>query len=240
MAGPVSHIYCALAILLSGTLSIENPRDFIIGSLFPDIRYLGVIERSQTHKPHITWHDVQTASSDFDAGMKLHALVDVVREAYVVHHSLYDHFSSLLPYKSQFLKFFEDALLHNKVADWSTIIGYFDTILPEEQAFGIDDTALHLWHSLMQQYLAQQPDVSNIRTYLYTLLTQQHLAQKGSVSFWNRLLASLKSRIFGYQLTKVFYQCKKNIPLQKSIYHFYRQVVSYLPANPPASAESVA
>jgi len=228
MAGPVAHVYCALAILSSGVLSIKSPRDFIIGTLFPDIRYLHVIEREKTHKADICWHDVLTASSDFDAGMKLHALVDVVRENYVIQHHLYDNFSSYLPYKSQFLKFFEDALLYDQVNIWHNIAIYFDTIAHEEQAFGIDDTALRLWHTMMQQYMLQKPAARNIRTYIYTLLTEQYYGKKPSASWWNRFTASIKSRLFAYQLKRVFYQCEKNMALKNSLTHFYSNIVSYL------------
>ena len=79
MAGPIGHIVLALS-LLNGPLADKDRAAFMLGTTFPDIRYLGVIERGKTHNNHATWQNVQTESSSFKAGMDFHALVDRGRE----------------------------------------------------------------------------------------------------------------------------------------------------------------
>ena len=49
MAAPIAHIFCALFLLNNNIIDVDNIQEFIIGTSFPDIRYLGVIERDTTH-----------------------------------------------------------------------------------------------------------------------------------------------------------------------------------------------
>jgi hypothetical protein len=156
MAGLVAHIFCALAILQSGALKIENEKAFIIGSCYPDIRYLGVIDRATTHYNNVRWEDIVAASSDFQKGVLLHNLVDEVRIAQLEKpHAT--RLPSLPIMRSQIMKFFEDSLLYHQVADWQKILHYFDDIYPEERFQGIADTALTTWHQFIKAYCRQQP-----------------------------------------------------------------------------------
>jgi len=163
MAGPVSHIICALTVLNSGNIQIQDKQAFILGTSFPDIRYMGVISRDQTHKKEVTWHDVQHASSDFEAGMLLHALLDQVREAYVVEQGAYDHIPNTR-FKAHCLKFFEDITMWDtaKSAEWQTIISYFDTVHPAEKQFGIPEETILQWHNFIQDYIRAMPNLPNL------------------------------------------------------------------------------
>jgi hypothetical protein len=166
MAGPVSHIICALTVLNSGNIQIQDKQAFILGTSFPDIRYMGVISREQTHKKELSWQDVQHASSDFEAGMLLHALLDQVREAYVVEQGAYDHIPNTR-FKAHCLKFFEDITMWYSIppSDWQTIITYFDTIHTAEKQFGIPGEALLQWHSFIQEYLQAMPNLPSLSSF---------------------------------------------------------------------------
>ena len=116
MAGPISHVvYAKLA--LQSFLDVADKKRFIIGTLFPDIRYLGHINRHATHATDVKLADVRAESDSFKAGMLFHALVDETRHAFVTNHHAYSILS-----KSRFttiaLKMCEDKQLHSKIKNW--------------------------------------------------------------------------------------------------------------------------
>jgi hypothetical protein len=146
MAGSISHtVYAekALKTVLKGKLE----KQFIIGNLFPDIRYLKVIDRESTHFTNVTLKDIQQESDSFKAGMLFHSLIDEAREAFVLSHQAYaglpdSHLSTVA------LKICEDIQLYHKAKDWRTYIGYLHSIEPHEQKFNIPIEKLQEWHAM--------------------------------------------------------------------------------------------
>jgi hypothetical protein len=150
MAAPVTHILLAFQILPS--LPDKDIKEFIIGTSFPDIRYLNCISREKTHVKNITLDDIKREESSFKAGMMFHALVDEIRDKFMKENNIY----SLVP-KSMVtphaLKFNEDILLFNKISNWNNISEYFDTILPEELAL-VKNEYLQTWHKAIKRYIS--------------------------------------------------------------------------------------
>jgi hypothetical protein len=155
MPGPISHLVYAeklLPIIPAAT----DATAYYIGTSFPDIRSLGVIEREKTHPTGLRFEAVQQATDGFAAGMLLHAYIDEVREAFVRSRNAYaglpDSYLSTVA-----LKICEDERLYARSARWELYIRMFDTILPQETAFGIDASAVQTWHQLHQRFLALPP-----------------------------------------------------------------------------------
>jgi hypothetical protein len=153
MANQITHI--ALAKNAQKLISHSTDKDFMMGTVFPDIRYLGVIDRSKTHL-HGTLEEVLKEKNNFLAGMKFHALVDHVREKYMIENGIYDFIpkSKLI---TQSLKCAEDVLYYEKVKNWPEIVSYFNEIKPEELEFGISKEDLARWHKILQNYFAVAP-----------------------------------------------------------------------------------
>jgi len=154
MSAPVAHIFLAL-LMLPKHFPDKNPKEFIIGTSFPDIRYLGKISRETTHPNHVTLDMVKKEKSSFKAGMLFHALVDETRYKYMQNQNIY----KIIPenkYSDTSLKFFEDILLYDKVKNWKKIIAYFDTILYEETMFGATKSHVKKWHCLIKSYLSKR------------------------------------------------------------------------------------
>ncbi|MBI5139935.1 MAG: zinc dependent phospholipase C family protein [Candidatus Vogelbacteria bacterium] len=150
MANQITHI------VLSERVADElfprfNRKDFLIGTVFPDIRYLGVIPREKTHFVGLSLADVLAETNSFMAGMKYHSLVDTVREAYVVRNDIYNKIPAS-KFNTQALKTFEDEILYEKVSGWDKAAGYFNSVLPEEREFGIKEENLKKWHKILQDY----------------------------------------------------------------------------------------
>jgi len=161
MAAPVGHIFLAL-LLLNNYLPERNKGKFIVGTSFPDIRYISKkTNRETTHRKSVTLQDVQQEPSDFQAGFLFHSLVDETREAYMEKHKVYD-MAPKSKYTSFVLKFFEDQLLYNKVKDWPQITKYFDTIQEEEKTFGIEEQKIKRWHRFLKLYCKKQTSMKNL------------------------------------------------------------------------------
>lgn len=206
MAGPIAHIFLALQAL-TFYLPHHSSKEFIIGTSFPDIRYLKVIDRTETHCPNVTWNMVVNEPNSFKAGMLFHALVDIVREDYMEERAIYSTIKKdrLVGHA---LKIVEDTLLREKIDTWDTLYSYFDAILPEERAFNIPEKQLKVWHAYIQEYCS------------YCSYTQTLKAFRQFMPFpafyWN------------YRLKNKIQQIAKNNKVKATLLAFYDNALTLL------------
>lgn len=151
MAAPITHVVLSEKVF-DKYFSDKDLRKFIVGTSFPDIRYLGVIDRSKTHfsSPKLT--EIQKEES-FMAGMMFHSFVDEVREAYLHENNLYEYLPKSI-FIGQALKLFEDKLSFKKTNNLDKYINFLNEILVEETRYGISSADLEKWHKLVQKTLA--------------------------------------------------------------------------------------
>lgn len=221
MAGPIAHIFCALAFLNSNYNTIEDKQAFLLGTSFPDIRYLGVIERTQTHIPNIKWDDVVNEKSAFKAGLLFHSLVDQAREGYFESHGLYDIDIGVHPqFRSHVLKLFEDILLHDSISEWPKIVAYFDDILQEERAYPIAPESLQNWHAILQIYCAKKPGIHT----LISFANNNQIKKKMGIEKLSQ--ADIDCAEEGF--TDTFNMLNKNETLIKIIHDFYSNCITIL------------
>jgi hypothetical protein len=138
---------------------------FLVGTVFPDIRYLKIIERDKTHFKGLSFQDILDEQNSFIAGLKYHSLVDEVREKYMVEKSIY----TLIPsskFITQALKTYEDEVLYSNVSDWDCVIGYLNTFLPEETELVEQTDKVKAWHSLMQEYFKEPPTDTSRKNFI--------------------------------------------------------------------------
>ena len=155
MANQITHI--VLAEKVSDQLFNKFDRkSFLVGTVFPDIRYLNVINREKTHPKGLSFKDILDEHNSFIAGLKYHSLVDEVREKYIVEKGVY----SLIPpskFIIQALKTYEDEVLYSNVSDWNQVVSYLDDVLPEERELVEQTDKVKIWHSSMQEYFKSAP-----------------------------------------------------------------------------------
>ena len=129
MAAPITHIALTEKIF-DKFFKDKIRKDFFIGTSFPDIRYLKVIDRDKTHYDGLSVSGLKNDES-FSAGVKFHSILDHVREKYIVENDIY----SLCPdskYITQSLKILEDEIFYRHIKDWTVYIGYLNEILQAE------------------------------------------------------------------------------------------------------------
>jgi len=126
MASQITHIVVADQ-LFNRYFSRHNRRDFFIGSVFPNIRYLGEVSREATHKLSATWEDLLAENNSFRAGLMLHAHFDQAREKYLSEQGLYANYPCDRVTCTS-IKLLEDELLYDTVNNWPEIIAYLQDI----------------------------------------------------------------------------------------------------------------
>jgi len=159
MAAPATHIIFAEKFL-DNNPSLSR-KEFILGTSFPDIRYLGVIQREETHLSPITPELLHDVARPFMAGVAFHNHIDLLRKSYWEDSGLLTDLPQS-PYISQALKVYEDMILYDNCTNWSEIGGYFNTVLDEEVDFNISSANIARWHKMLQAYLASKPDPTRV------------------------------------------------------------------------------
>jgi hypothetical protein len=174
-AGPVTHVVLADRYMktLPQQPNDDSKRLFMLGTIFPDIRYLGTMKRTETHFKGITLQKVQKQISPFQQGMLFHSFVDEYRDRYARKVDIHKKLTDIAPKKrSTFLKLVEDQILRNQY-NWADMRGYLTTIPDDEKQYGVDMQSLAQWHAGLTLYFTAQPS---------TLLSQVGIFEQGILS----------------------------------------------------------
>jgi hypothetical protein len=223
MAAPVGHIVCALAFLNSGAVDIADRNAFLVGTNFPDIRYISGIHRSATHK--VDDEDlthVLMATTSFEAGRRFHVFVDREREKYMRKHNAY-RFLKNGALKKQMLKIIEDHIMFKKLKDTFEARNVFNKIYEEERSYSIDDKELKTWHLLLMTYLNQTYWFNFLR-YYKTLIEFQKAYGLPSEFFGNFWQSIKTLGFFVYAYFQVE-SLSRNQELRDIILNFYENKI---------------
>jgi hypothetical protein len=158
-AAPATHVVFAEMWLNAHEIYDPASRsEFIVGTLFPDIRYLGTIDRDETHETKITPDKIRKADTFFRGGMRLHVFVDVQREKFISKYRVNSHLKAIpKDLRVLFLKVLEDEILWND-CEWQTITEMLQVIYPEQLLYVEEDIAQE-WHQKMSLSLSQKPSL---------------------------------------------------------------------------------
>lgn len=193
-AGPITHVALGQKWLSyeAPNYTDEQKKLFLLGTVFPDIRYLGVIKREQTHYKGVTLSAIRKTSSPFQQGVLFHSFVDEFREKWVKEHKTEAKLTDVaVNQKHTFLKIIEDQINYSEQS-WGSFRQYLMSIPADEKQYGIDDKALSEWHAGLTLYFTASPMV---------LLTQFSLLEKdiftikaSAVKQWATLLPEYVER----------------------------------------------
>lgn len=140
----VAERFCEIC----GITNHDIVQKIIVGTEFPDIRYLTHTPRDLTHPVILTIQEVCQSMTPFEIGMRLHAWLDITRENFIVP-EVYD---AIAPYaegsSATLLKLIEEEILADFYDGrrWSFCL---DQALPEELAFASEAVVLK-WHEMIQ------------------------------------------------------------------------------------------
>jgi hypothetical protein len=158
-AAPVVHVYFAeLYLKKHKPHYTQKERDaFIVGTLFPDIRYLAHIDRKKTHTKNVILSDIISTKDPFTAGKIFHSFVDEQREKIARREKIYRQLKDIPEHRrGKFLKMVEDELCYRSI-DASQARAALKTFDKGEEQFGIPFYLIRAWHKYLRSYLAQLP-----------------------------------------------------------------------------------
>lgn len=210
MAAPIGHLYLALKLLTGPLLHDIDQQAFIIGTSFPDIRYVAQVKREYTHVLPITLQEVIAERDPFKAGILFHSWVDKTHELFYTQHGIFNRLPRI-PHIIEGFKCAEDMVLFPLMHDRS-FITHFDTILPQEIALIPRTGVVKQWHNMLKYYLKTGPAVQTIY-HLFTVGQQQ----------FSRL-AMAKNYIFAYTLYHISQYLARQKTIAADIMQFYQTV----------------
>lgn len=174
MSAPLSHIVFANK-LFKKIKPISDLQVFYIGVCFPDIRYLGIIDKDKTHWK-ITNLNELNQGTDFERGIKCHILVDLIRASYMKKANI----KSIAPdseFSSMVIKFHEDQI---RAKDFSAqeIAEHLNKIVEDEYSFNINENDLKKWHELIRKYLLSNYDEQSILNLTNQFIRSEHISSE--------------------------------------------------------------
>ncbi len=156
MAGEATHIILADQILAQkGTPYVR--KDFLVGTVFPDIRYVCDLERDATHSREITLGSVFSEPDSFIAGAKFHSLVDKTRNDFIKSAGLYDLCPPFL-YDQQSLKFLEDELFYSRYGSWKEVGKYLESVRQVPAKYVVSEEVVTQWYAVLHGYVSILPN----------------------------------------------------------------------------------
>lgn len=193
-AGPVTHIYLADQWLQSGASVHAQERSlFLLGTSFPDIRYIVKIDRETTHRVNVTLDQINHAKDAFEAGFLFHSYVDEQREAMVMEWGIYDHLQEVAhaQHLASLLKYIEDDILYHRI-DLLYAISCFNQVPEEEKQYGVDLKDLQRWHLFLTLYLGMCP--GDAIKYLAAMNKPMLRVPPETVQLWNTHFDELRNK----------------------------------------------
>jgi hypothetical protein len=154
MAGEIGHVVYGARLLTYLGNAVQDS-SFWLGTLFPDIRHLGVVSRHRTHPEDISLHSL-AGRTDFSTGMRVHAWIDATRLAYLAKQNIKESLP-WHPFIPHALKLLEDDLLYESYDDWDVIIRLLNKVHEEERALVDDERTIAVWHEVLRHYFKSKP-----------------------------------------------------------------------------------
>lgn len=155
MAGEIGHVVYAARVLTFLGDKVEEPT-YWVGTLFPDIRHLGLVTRHFTHPEGVSLSSL-VGKNDFMTGMRVHAWIDSTREKFFST----QHMKEMLPWHPfvpHALKLYEDELLYEHFDDWNLIHRLLNKVHEDELYFVHTPERVQQWHTILQKYIKHTPN----------------------------------------------------------------------------------
>lgn len=150
MAGPITHIVLTDKIF-DKYLKNFSKKDFFIGVCFSDIRYLKVLDRERTHDNLVEPVEL-FGNNSFMAGVEFHALIDKVREDFLLTKKNYAELIKQ-PLLTWVINFFEDEVLYDRISDWKSISQFLKNLPYKQIRFDINKKTVNLWYKWLRCYI---------------------------------------------------------------------------------------
>ncbi len=185
MAGEVGHVVYAARLLTYLGNEVQDP-SYWAGTLFPDIRHLGIVSRKRTHADNVGLTTL-VGKNDFHTGLRVHSWIDATREHFLRKQNIKETLP-WHPFVPHALKLVEDELLYDHFDDWNLIRRILHKIHDDELFYIHDERRIHEWHGTLQRYFRRKPDDGSRKELSLAIGLSSHSADE-----LNNVVSSLKA-----------------------------------------------
>lgn len=154
MAGEAAHVVYGARLLTHLGESVSDAR-YWVGTLFPDIRHLGLVSRHRTHPAGVGLNNL-LGKNDFETGMRVHAWIDATRETYWREQNMKEALP-WHPFVPHALKLLEDEVVYDSFSEWENVLQTLQQVYDEELYYLDSREHIGRWHDILRRYLAQKP-----------------------------------------------------------------------------------
>jgi hypothetical protein len=162
MASQISHVVYGRKIFSRYKDKNLSWLEFLVGTVFPDIRYIAKIDRKITHDFNVSEEKIPNGSS-FKIGMYVHSYVDEKRENILKKKGIYNLDLAKNWSYSTALKLVEDEIVYGKYHNWDGAVDALDTYYNEEYEYVPNKKIVEKWHNLIKRLFETKPDVETWR-----------------------------------------------------------------------------
>lgn len=170
MAQQISHIIYAQKYLEKHPLPNGDKDLFILGCVFPDIRYIDEsVKRKATHMAFDPVDLNFEGLTPFQSGWKFHLYCDMKREEILNKYKFYE-----IPETAKLAnapaKLLEDSLLYDRFGNWEKTCAYFNTSQFIPGDLPVEKEVFQLWYAILGKYIELAPDERTIRIFINKLV----------------------------------------------------------------------
>ncbi len=143
-----------------------NKDEFILGTVFPDIRRIErKISREDTHLQFSPLNLDFSGLTSFQAGWKFHLYCDMRREAILNEKKFYT-LSDTDKFYGAPAKLVEDELIYEEYDNWEKIANYFKNPPYFKTQIKINKETFYLWYAILAKYIEKKPTPKTRRIFL--------------------------------------------------------------------------
>jgi len=154
VAGEVGHVVYGARVLTYLEDAVTSGA-YWAGTLFPDIRHLGVVSRHKTHPEDVSL-ELLPGKNDFYTGLRVHAWIDKTREKFWNEQNMKESLP-WHPFVPHALKLYEDELVYEKFSGWDDVLQSLKTIYDDELFYVNERQQVQTWHDVLTNYLSAPP-----------------------------------------------------------------------------------
>lgn len=163
MASQISHIVYADKYLNKYPSNKINRDEFILGTVFPDIRRVAKnIKRSDTHSTLGPIDLNFNGLSSFRAGWEFHLYCDIKREEILNQHNFYS-IKGTTDFVCTSSKLLEDRIIYNQYDNWKKLESFFKNPPEINTGINVSHETFKYWYAILAEYISQKPNEEIIK-----------------------------------------------------------------------------
>lgn len=190
-ATPVTYVYFAEKWMdhHHSEYSSEEKSAFVLGVVFPDIRYLNIRMPKEPDPMSISYDQVVSAETPFEKGRLFHYYFSRIRNEIIASYDVYNELSSVpTEQRDLLLMLLEDHTYYEEI-DKEKVKRHFSKVIEAEEYTGVPHHTLRTWHRIVCQYYGMSPFsiVYRLRQFGFGMFG----ATKETVAEWSREFPAL-------------------------------------------------